>query len=216
VGEPPGAVRLLAADGLAVAVSEVDPEAQLGGRDLRRHMDVVDRLFKAGQILPFRFGVVVDDEESLISQVGARREMFEADLLRLAGHTEFELSVRFNESDALAALLRDQPSLRHLSEASRGSTALAQRVELGQAVYQQLEAWKEAQAAAVLAKLQHQVVGMTTRTPLADTVLRAAFLVSQEQRGSFESTVQRLAQDMTWLRFESVGPMPTYSFVEAA
>jgi hypothetical protein len=212
IGQAP--VRPVPLNGLAVVVNEVEPNQPMGASALRRHLAVVDKLFAAGPLLPFRFGVVVEDESALREQLLERGDDLAGALERLRGRREFNVTVRFDESQVLRSMVAEQPGLRELSAASRDSGAFAPTIQLGEAVYQELEHRKEAEAAAIVERLSPSAEAVAPRPATGDAVMRTAVLVSDAARPDFERTLSEMAGERPWLLIDCVGPMPPYSFVD--
>lgn len=212
IGQAP--LRLVPLDGLAVVVNDVDPNQPMAAPALRRHLAVVDALFAGGPVLPFRFGMVVADESTLREQLGDRVEDLAGALQRLRGRVEFNVTVRFDEPEVLRSLVEERPTLRELSAASRDSGALPLSLQLGEAVYQELEQRKAMEAAAIVERLSPRAEAVAPRPPTGDAVMRTALLVSDAARPDFERTLNQVAGERPWLLIDCVGPMPPYSFVD--
>src|SRR3954451_14423162 len=76
VGEPSRPVELYRHRSTAALVSRLQSEAEIAGqsprnlrRDMKAHAAVLNRLAAESTVLPFRFGIVFPDEQSLVERV---------------------------------------------------------------------------------------------------------------------------------------------------
>ena len=78
----------------AVIVSEFDrATASLDEKHVLEHARVVGACFRAGTVLPFRFGSIFDTDESLRHAVRANRRAFGLSVARLKGKAEMHVKV---------------------------------------------------------------------------------------------------------------------------
>ena len=86
-------VFLYPASDLAVIVSEHSPEDNLHERAAVDHARVIADCFKSSTVLPFRFGTVFSDDESLRRSVRSNQRQFLTNIDRLRGKAEMHLKV---------------------------------------------------------------------------------------------------------------------------
>jgi hypothetical protein len=78
----------------AVIVSEFDrATGRLDEKHVLEHARVVGACFRAGTVLPFRFGTIFDTDESLRHAVRANRRAFGVSVARLKGKAEMHVKV---------------------------------------------------------------------------------------------------------------------------
>lgn len=175
-------------------------------RDLLHHAEVVQRVFERAPVLPFQFGVVLDD---VVEDLLEPRHDELARLLReLDGLVELTVRATYREEDVLRTLLTEHPQLARLRE--QGSP-----VQLGEAVARALGARREADAHAIVRALQPVVQASAIdelRTEL--DVFRGAFLVARKRVKRFDAEVERLARaHAATTSFKLTGPLPPHHFV---
>jgi hypothetical protein len=176
-------------------------------RDLLHHAEVVQRVFERAPVLPFQFGIVVDD---VVDDVLAPRQDELGRLLReLDGLVELTVRASYREDDVLRALLAEQPQLVQLRD--RGSP-----LQLGEAVARALAARRDADARAIVGVLQ-----AVSRTSAIDElrteldVFRGAFLVERRRVKRFDAEIERLARaHAATTSFKLTGPLPPHHFVQ--
>jgi hypothetical protein len=86
-------VFLYPASDLAIVVSEHNPAETLNQKAGVDHARVIADCFKHSTVLPFRFGTVFQDDESLRKSIRSNQRQFQGNLERLHGKTEMHLKI---------------------------------------------------------------------------------------------------------------------------
>ena len=86
-------VFLYPASDLAIVVSEYSASEALTQRSGMDHARVISECFQKSTVLPFRFGTVFQDDESLRKSIRSNQRQFACNLERLQGKTEMHLKV---------------------------------------------------------------------------------------------------------------------------
>jgi len=86
-------VFLYPASDLAVIVSEHNPGETLNQRSGVDHARVIADCFQQSTVLPFRFGTVFNDDESLRKSIRSNQRQFLGNIDKLRGKTEMHLKV---------------------------------------------------------------------------------------------------------------------------
>lgn len=213
VGPDETPVRLVPLDGLRAAVSDLQPDVELGDPDLLRHKDVVDELFQHGTVLPVRFGTALTDEATLQEELAPGTEVFAEQLDALDGKVEVEIVARYDEDSFLRRALAENEEIRQLSSASRGGTEPAVMLQLGEAVAEDLERRRAEDAPRLLEPLREVAVAASERSPEPEMVLRVSLLVEREAMAELDRRIESLEEEtrgrMTW---EIWGPLAPYAF----
>jgi hypothetical protein len=168
---------------------KVSPEA------LWRHEEVVEALMEDRDLLPVRYGTLVDDDAAAIRAVDARRDELTAALDRVRGAVE--LSVRAVAGDPDGGE----------GEAAGGTSYLRTKMRSAAAQEQVTHSLHEPLAALARADMRR-----SPRPP--SELLRAAYLVDRDAIGTFTRLVARLDARHPGLRLLCTGPWPPYSFAE--
>ena len=189
-----GSLRVVPAGDLAVICApaeerEVTPEA------LWRHEEVVEALMEQRDLLPVRYGTLVDDDAAAAAAIAERRDELTAALDRVRGRVE--LSVRAVAADPTGGDRDGEPA---------GGTDYL-RAKLRSAAAHETVARSLHEPLAALARAAMQ------RPPRpSDELLRAAYLVDRDAIGTFTRLVARLDERHPGLRLLCTGPWPPYSF----
>ena len=185
--------------------------------DLLRHFDVVGSAFEHGMVLPLRFGIVFDDEDSLVREFLRPRHDELVDLLReLRDRVELRVTAHYREGAILGEVVRENPRVARLREETRGARGPHPLlIELGELVAAELRARTDADARAILDRLRRLAVDVEVGDePIEHQVLRASFLVERKHVPAFDKTMDELAADQAGrIDFKYVGPLPPHSFV---
>jgi gas vesicle protein GvpL/GvpF len=202
---------------LAALTSHVAPGTAKARRsELLRHFDVLAKAFDNGTVLPLRFGIVFDDEQSLVDQFLQPRHDELLGLLRdLRERVELRVTAYYREDAILAEIVRENKRVARLREATRETAAQPLLIELGELVAAELQARTARDRRALIERLRklaldHQV----DEEPIENQVLRASFLVDQRRVKAFDDAMEDLASTQAGrIDFKYVGPLPPHSFV---
>ena len=93
VGVSGNQVFLYPASDLAVIVSEHNPQDTLNQRSGVDHARVIADCFQHSTVLPFRFGTVFSDDESLRKSIRSNQRQFLCNIDKLRGKTEMHLKI---------------------------------------------------------------------------------------------------------------------------
>lgn len=206
---------------VAAAVGVIRVERPPGRRaDLVAHHEVLDALAAAGPVVPVRFGSVMRDRQEVAEVLLAPDEARLAGLLEdLTGRAQFNLRGTYQESAVLSEVVAEDPEVAELRERTRDlpeDAAYADRVRLGELVARAMEGKREVDSQIVLDAVLPLCAAYRTRPGGGvDHVLDVALLVDDERRGTFEETLESVAEGVhERIRLRLVGPLAPYDFVE--
>ena len=93
IGVSGNQVFLYPASDLAVIVSEHNPQESLNQKSGVDHARGIADCFQHSTVLPFRFGTVFDDDESLRRSIRSNQRQFQGNIDKLRGKTEMHLKI---------------------------------------------------------------------------------------------------------------------------
>ena len=205
---------------LAALVSEAPGNVRARRRDLLAHFDVLGTAFERGTVLPMRFGVVFDDEESLVRDFLAPRHDELAGLLReLRDRVELRVTAHYREDAILAEAVRGNARIARLRESTRSAPAgHPALVELGELVAAEVSARTARDGRALIEQLRPLALRCELgEEPIQYELLRASFLVERGRVAAFDAALDELAAaNEGRIDFTYVGPLPPHSFVSLA
>jgi Gas vesicle synthesis protein GvpL/GvpF len=183
--EPP--LRAVRSDGLTALCAPAE-RRELTPEVLWRHEAVVESLMAERDLLPLRFGTLVEDDEAAVRALDERREELKTSLDRVRGAVE--LAVR---AETVAAGDR-------IPSGTSGAEYLRAKAHRSEA-----------------ARLLHEPLAFLARESMVrpgPELLRAAYLVDREAVDGFVGLVRRLQETHDGLRVLCTGPWPPYSFAQ--
>jgi hypothetical protein len=204
---------------LAALVSEVETPVRAKRRELLGHTEVLNEAVAAGTVLPVSFGTTFPDEGTLVSELlEPRREELKRLLEQLENRVELTLRAFYRPDVVLGEIVRSNPRIARLREATRGrpeAATHAARLELGTAVAAELEARARGDAAAILNELRPLAVDVRVdETPIEHQVVRASLLVARWDVPAVDAAMDDLARRHAGrIDFKYVGPLAPHSFV---
>jgi hypothetical protein len=205
---------------VAALTSEV-PAGRVRARrnDLLTHLDVLGTAFENGTVLPLRFGIVFDNEQSLVEEfLRPRHDELVALLSDLRDRVELRVSAHYREDAILAELIRTNPRIAELREATRGEKAAELHpllLELGELVARELQARTHRDVRTLLERLRRLALREELdEEPIEYQLLRGSFLVERRRVRDFDAVLETFAADHAGaIDVKLVGPLPPHSFV---
>ncbi|MBA9002509.1 GvpL/GvpF family gas vesicle protein [Thermomonospora cellulosilytica] len=213
-------VRVVRHGDVAALVSEIDPKVRLGRPDdLLAHERLLDDAAVDAPVLPLRFGAVMTTEQAVVDDLLAPNHQGFADALaNLEGRVEYVVKGRFDERAVLAEVVRENAEAARLRERIRDrpeAESHQDRVRLGELVYQEIEARRQAATERLVQDLSPYCVASAVRDPTHHLdAVHAAFLVEDARRPEFEeavATAVRKWEGRAELRL--LGPLAPWDFV---
>lgn len=227
VGDPPGEVRTVTAEGLAAVVSEAPQDLRAKRRDLQAHQAVLEQIMADGSLLPLQFGAVAADEEAVRQLLQERADVYRTRLTALEGCAEFNLKASAEEDALLWDILERSETARKLNEDIRaGRGGQDAQIMLGELVGRDVQDSHEAYAAQVVDTLGPLARDYRLHEAGGDDFVNVSFLVDTERIDDFTTAAAALGKRFAKTleaaveeRFGEVfsfrlnGPLPPYSFV---
>lgn len=222
---PDASVRLLQADGLTAVVSDVElawlatlstatdvDESSPLTLAVRAHDEVVDTAFRAGPVVPMRFGTVLTDDAAAVELVRRHAPALRQELARLSGVKEWGVKLTAVVDDTGGAAADDDEPVTsgrdYLVTRSRRRTARAEADERLREVVRHVQRSLAADAVEVVA-------GPVRRDATTHVLLNESYLVPTAEEQQFIGGCEALAEHAAaaGLRLERTGPWPPYHFV---
>ncbi len=216
-------VQLIGAGDLAAIVSDIDrSELQMGREAMTAHARVLEEALTRGTVLPMRFGVVMDDADTVRGELLQEHAPdLQAQLQQLEGKVELRLRATYEEDQLMREAVAQDPEILRMRESLRGvpeDATYYARIELGERVAAAVERTRQADADAILAELAPLAVAVEAGDPGHERIaVNASFLVERDQLAEFDGRVDEIGRAQAGrLRFKYTGPLPAHSFVRLA
>ncbi|MFJ9407158.1 GvpL/GvpF family gas vesicle protein [Streptomyces sp. NPDC101393] len=216
VGSPPGEVAALVEGRVAAVVSPAPSDLRARRRDLLAHQELLLGLDADGPVLPMRFGMAAADEAAVRRLLADAEEQHLAVLERVDGRVEINVKA-MSADDSLAALVKEEPTIRRLREAVRKRPTYEANVRLGEAVATALSRRAAEAGQGIVRDLEPLARTLSPGPEVPGCLVNMSFLVDRGGAAAFTAEAERLAQrhrDRVVLRV--AGPLPCYSFLEPA
>jgi hypothetical protein len=216
-------VRLVAGDGMAALVSELEEEqVRLGRDEVLLHSRVLEHALANGTVLPMRFGVVMSDAAEICERIlDEHADELRDQLAEMTGKVEIRIRATYDEQALLSDVLRENQEIASLRDSLRGKPDDAtyyERIRLGELIAAAVEHRREHDARAIVAALSPAAVAVDDGKPGHErVVVNASFLVARDALKRFDKLVDDVAEEQAGrIRFKYTGPLPPYSFVRFA
>ncbi|MGP8253720.1 MAG: GvpL/GvpF family gas vesicle protein [Terracidiphilus sp.] len=199
-------VFLYPASDLAVIVSEHNPQEPLNQKSGVEHARVIADCFQHSTVLPFRFGTVFNDDDSLRKSIRSNQRQFLGNIDKLRGKTEMHLKI-FVDDCCVKEIERHMPIERvgreYLTNLRENATRARERQTRARAVSFQMHR--------LFMPLDEEVSCRLTEN--GKMVLDIAHLIDRKcverYHNKFASTVVMMRE----CQMQLSGPWPPYHFV---
>jgi len=205
---------------LAAVVSHVSPEQTASVRgDLMAYTRVMDWLAARTTVIPVAFGTIVDDVETVVTEVlDGEAEAYVDMLGRLRGSSQYNLRGVYVRERVLSEIVLADPGLAHLHRRTRDlpqDQPHPELVRLGEGMSAALERRRAADSERILSAVAPHVSDLRDRVNGdMDQVFNVAMLVPETHWLAVESTLEEIAEsEHARLRLQLTGPFPAYDFV---
>ncbi len=200
-----GQVFLYPASDLAIVVSEYAGSEALNQRAGVDHARVISECFHKSTVLPFRFGTVFQDDESLRKSIRSNQRQFQGNLERLLGKTEMHLKVTVEDCCKELGVV---PSIEtvgrgYLSNLRETASRQRERQTRARAVAFQLHR--------MFAPLDEEVTCRVLEN--GKMLLDIAHLIDRRCVERYQNKYAATVQMMKECQLQLSGPWPPYHFV---
>jgi len=191
---------------LAVFVSEHNPAEPLNQRSGVDHARVVADCFHRSTVLPFRFGTVFNDDESLRKSIRSNQRQFLGNIDKLRGKTEMHLKVYLDDCCGRALekhLAHAGDSRGYLSGLRENASRTRDRQTRARAVSYQMHR--------LFLPLDEEVTCRLTES--GKMVLDIAHLIDRKYVERYQSKYATTSAQLRECQMQLSGPWPPYHFV---
>ena len=218
VGDPPRTI----ADGPVAAVVSPLPGGPGPARreDLEAHQRVLSEIVAAATVVPMRFGVVMDDEQTLREQLLRRHAAVLQQLLAdVRDRVQMSLKAYYAGDVLLREVIADHPDIARRAAAVSDrpeAESRAVKIALGEQIADAVTRRRDADAERLVQRVAAVVDDLRVEPPANDRMaLNAQVLVHRDRRGPLDALVRELSeQEDGRLAFRYVGPLAPYSFAD--
>ncbi len=199
-------VFLYPASDLAVVVSEHNPQDPLNQKSGVDHARVISDCFQHSTVLPFRFGTVFNDDESLRKSIRSNQRQFLSNIEKLRGKTEMHLKIFVDDCasrEIAHHLLADSVGRDYLTSLRENATRTRERQTRARAVTFQMHR--------LFIPLDEEVSCRLMEN--GKMVLDIAHLIERKCVERYQNKFATTSATMRQCHMQLSGPWPPYHFV---
>jgi hypothetical protein len=217
IGANPSDVYTVHYKTLAAVVSDAPLEVLDSTREhVLAHERVNETVMREHTVIPMSFGTIFKTREDIVELLRSAAEAFGDVLNKMQNKLEFGLKVLWDRDLVIREVEADDEDISRLKKeisGQKGPTYFA-RMQYGRLVDAALQTRSERYVAAILDQLRDVSVASRINKPIGDKmIMNAAFLISRDREGAFDSKVKAIASQFDKLTFKYTGPWPPYNFV---
>ncbi|BAY90505.1 MULTISPECIES: GvpL/GvpF family gas vesicle protein [unclassified Tolypothrix] len=185
-------------EGFTFLYSDAKQEKYLASRrNLISHEKVLEQAMQEGfrTLLPLRFGLVVKNWETVISQLIQPCERQLRDLFqKLAGKREVSVKILWDTKAELQAMMQSNPDLKQKRDQMEGKNlSMEEVIEIGQLIESNLQQRKEAVIKTFFDELKPLAEEVVESEPMMEEMIyNAAFLIPWDQEALFSQRVEAI------------------------
>lgn len=164
-------------------------------------------VFQSRNIVPLRFGTIVDEKEEIENFLAVNYLHIKSSLNKVRNKAEFSVMLSWDLQPALQDIIK--PDL--LEELQRNASPL----ESGRKIAQIAEKKKRELENTVHRKLSSVSIDSSESKLTDDSmIMKRSYLIEKTAEKVFDSAMEELGKEnKSYLHFKYVGPIPAYSFV---
>jgi hypothetical protein len=199
-------VFLYPASDLAIVVSEHNPQENLNQKAGVDHARVIADCFQHSTVLPFRFGTVFNDDETLRKSIRSNQRQFVSNIEKLRGKTEMHLKILVGDCCS-HEIARHAPTenvgREYLSNLRENAARTRERQTRARAVSFQMHR--------MFTPLDEEVSCRLTES--GKMVLDVAHLIERKHVERYQNKFATTSAMMRECNMQLSGPWPPYHFV---
>ena len=212
-------VHAVVSGDLAALVSDIPDDAKPGRReDLEAHRRVLGQAIEQGTVIPMRFGIVLDDDDSVCERLLVRHgDKLDELIQELDGKVQMTVRAFYAEDALLRTAIAGDDEIARLNQIIGGRPELethTERVALGERVAAAIDRRRARDEEALLERIRPLAADIQVDPPGSDRVaLSAQLLVRRDARPALDEAIAELVPALEgYLAMRYIGPLPPYSF----
>lgn len=185
-------------DGFTFLYSQACQEKYLASRrNLLTHERVLEQTMHEGfhVLLPLRFGLVVKDWETIMSQlINPHKEQLHKLFEKLAGQREVSIKILWDAKAELQAMMESNHDLRQQRDNMEGKKlSMEEVIQIGQLIESNLQARKQAVIEVFTRELNPLAQEIVVSEPMTEEMIyNAAFLIPWDSEPLFSERVESI------------------------
>ena len=195
--------------------SSLPKEALL--QNLAIYQAVIERVMKDNDIIPVKFGTMIEGEEGLKRVLENGYGLISENLKQMEGKIELSVAALWSDFESVLKEIGEEEGIKRLKEeaASKAPDQVMEvKISVGRLVKESLDKRKEECASLILDVLKKEAEDYRAHAMMDDSmIMNTAFLIKEDKQETFEKKVEELdSHYQDKINFRIVGPLPPYSF----
>lgn len=214
-----GTVDTVRLEGLGLLVSGIDkPKVRPSRRNMLAHTKVLEEIMHRHDVLPLRFGTVIDDRDHARRLLDEYKDVLFEGLHSVKGAVEMGVKITWDQATLMQQLVEEDDDIRALRDAIAGRSeqeTYYERIEIGRMIEAGVKARSEQVAQdthAVLQPIGRDYVISESKDDMV--ALDSAYLVDKDKIPVLEAALEEKTEPYSdALAASLIGPVPPYNFV---
>lgn len=187
------------------------------------HQRVNSQLMKQYNVIPMRFGMVVENKDEIIHVLEKAYLQFKVAMDKITGKAEFIVEVIWDKQHILKYIIQHNEEIQQLQKEleKKGSVrGFTTKIKMGKKIFEEVETMRNKILDEItqhfFSEYPDFVAGKLLdgeKDDQNEMIMNYSFLIEKAKEKAFESTLNQLSEKMfVDLKFKLIGPMPPYSF----
>lgn len=220
IGERRDIVSTIGYNDISAVISSSPMTKYVINRDnMTAHERVIEEVMKDYTVLPVRFCTIAASAEEVRTLLRRRYSEFKGLLRDMDNKVEMGLKAVWKDMSRIFQEIAEESRkvrrVKNKAEDKTGKGNYADKIALGKAVKDALEAKKVNEAGKILNTFKRPALDIKTYDPFGDSMfLNSAFLIDRSREKKFDFMVEDLVKKYEdRATFKYVGPIPPFNFV---
>ena len=185
--------------------------------NLAVYQAVIERVMKDCDIIPVKFGTMIEGEEELKMVLKNGNGQISENLKQMEGKIELNVAAVWSDFETVLKEIGEEKAVKRLKEEAASKApdeVFAVKISVGKLVKESLDKRKEECASFILDVLKKEAEDHRPHAMMDDSmIVNTAFLINKDKQTVFEKKVEELdSHYQDKINFRIVGPLPPYSF----
>lgn len=184
---------------------------------LATYQAVIEKVMKSHNIIPIKFGTILQAEEDLKKMLEKGYGRINTNLKEMENKIELDVAALWSNFDSILKEIGEEEDIKRLKEEALTKPpeqVFEIKIKLGKLVKDTLDRKREECASQLLDALKKEAEIYHSHAVMDDSmIMNMAFLINKDRQDTFESKVDQLDKQYNGkINFRIVGPLPPYSF----
>ena len=186
-------------------------------RNLAVYQAVIEKVMKSHNIIPIKFGTILQAEEDLRKMLEKGYGQINTSLKEMENKIELDVAALWSDMETVLKEIGEEEEIKRLKEEAVSKPpeqVFEIKIQLGKLVKDTLDKKREQCASQLSDVLKKDAENYRSHAVMDDSmIMNTAFLIDKDRQETFETKVDQLDKQYNGkINFRIVGPLPPYSF----